>query len=83
MGTLNLFDAVVSAATQLGWNPLAVDDTPPSVQLRQNWWNRIAQPPPGSGYEKAAWAAKIVTGQRCTTIADRDAFKAAMIEALR
>ena len=71
------FNAVVSDATAVAQNP--VDDSDTSVTLRQSWWAKIATPPTGSVYYAAAARARVVTQQRRRTVADRDAFRTAML----
>ena len=72
------YNSVVSDATAVMQNPM--DDTATSIILRQSWWARIAMPPTGSAFHAAAARARVITQQRQTTVAHRDAFKAAMVK---
>ena len=58
------------------------DDTEASGSLRSMWWHLFAQPPEGSPYYKAAAEARTVTQHQDSLVADREAFRAAMIKSI-
>ena len=75
------YNKVLSMATDVGLNPTV--ETPAAQQLRQNYWDVIANPPVGSAYHiMAAAEARNATARECTTIAHREAFLAAMVTAV-
>ena len=77
---VQFYNAVVADANLLDINPS--DDTEASVSLRSMWWHLFAQPPEGSPYYKAAAEARTVTQHRDSLVADREAFRAAMIKSI-
>ena len=74
------YNKVLSMATDVGLNPSA--ETPAAQQLRQNYWDVLANPPVGSSYHMAAAEARNATAQECIAIAHREAFLAAMVLAV-
>ena len=74
------FNQVVSIATEIGHNPL--DESNASQTIRAAWWRVIAEPPKTSVYYEAACEARVLTGQRSTSIADRQAWLTTMCKAI-
>ena len=70
----------VTRAGRIGQAPLGDDDD--SKLLRAAWWHVIAKPPSTSPYYAPAQEARTVTGQACSTVAHREAWRVAMCEAI-
>ena len=75
------FNLALTRASAIGQGPL--DDSAPSILLRSAWWHVLASPPFDSPFYPAAQVAMVVTRQECTTIAHRDAWRVAMLKAIK
>jgi hypothetical protein len=73
-------DKAVSMATRVQLNP--GDETLASQRHRALWWGVFAGPPESSVFHAAAKEARAVTQQRRRTVADRDAWRVAMLAAI-
>ena len=58
------------------------DESVASQRMRATWWHLIAEPPPGIWWEVVK-EARTATYQNSTTVAHREAFKAAMTRAIK
>ena len=74
------YNTVVSLATEIGHNPN--DESNTSQNIRSAWWRVIAEPPKTSPYYEAAREARVVTGQRSTTVVHRQEWLQAMCRAV-
>ena len=75
------FNTALTRASSIGQGPM--DDSNASILLRSAWWHVIASPPFDSPYYPAAQVAMVVTRQECSTIAHRDAWRMAMLKAIK
>ena len=72
------FNRALTAAGRIKQNPST--DNADDITTRSTWWHVIAEPPRDSPYFEAAAAARAVTQQQCTTVAHRNAWRAAFIK---